>query len=366
MLRRFFAAFALLLMLFICERSALASTGTNVLVIASDAVAFRNDVVAKLQGTGRFTQVDLFDAQIATPALTNLQQYASVLVFSDNPFLNSVSLGNVLADYVDGGGRVVICTFAFNSDTLGIGGRFSTDGYMPLTIASQTQNTPLTLVADLPLNSLLDGVTSFSGGSSSYHNQASITNGATLVAHWSDGYPLVVSLKVGTGGVAGLNFFPPSSDARPDFWTSSTSGATLMANALAYAGAGNNALGKNAFLSSLVPSSGTLSPTFSSSVYYYTTTVHVASVTFTATTADANATFTINGVTNQSGVASSSQSLNVGTNRFIFHVTAENGTVVRSYTNNVIRTKSEADISPSNLEQTYDGSAKPISLSVSP
>ena len=36
--------------------------------------------------------------------------------------------------------------------------------------------------------------------------------------------------------MVGLNFYPPSSDARTDFWASSTSGGTLMANSLLWSG----------------------------------------------------------------------------------------------------------------------------------
>ena len=84
------------------------------------------------------------------------------------------------------------------------------------------------LVADLPGSSLLAGVSSFNGGSFSYRNPgATLTSGATLVAHWDDGVPLIAF----KGGVVGLNFYPPSSDARPGFWDATTDGARLMTNA---------------------------------------------------------------------------------------------------------------------------------------
>jgi hypothetical protein len=93
------------------------------------------------------------------------------------------------------------------------------------------------LVKDLPLHPLLDGVVSFDGGSSSYHNSP-VTNatGATLVAHWSDGQPLVSARGLTFGRIAGLNFYPPSSDAYSSLWLAATDGARLMANALLWSG----------------------------------------------------------------------------------------------------------------------------------
>jgi hypothetical protein len=90
-------------------------------------------------------------------------------------------------------------------------------------------------VKDLPSNPILTGVTSFDGGTSSYNNAVSTVSGATLVAHWTSGYPLVVTKPSGSGMVVALNCYPVSSDMRSDFWVSSTSGARLMANALSYA-----------------------------------------------------------------------------------------------------------------------------------
>jgi hypothetical protein len=57
--------------------------------------------------------VDLFDALVGTPSLGQLQQYNIVVPFSNSGFLDSDTLGNNLADYVDGGGVVVQQGFGF-------------------------------------------------------------------------------------------------------------------------------------------------------------------------------------------------------------------------------------------------------------
>jgi hypothetical protein len=49
---------------------------------------------------------------------------------------------------------------------------------------------------------------------------------------------LVATKQLTVGRVAALNFYPPSSNVRSDFWQSSTDGGLLMANALLWAAGG--------------------------------------------------------------------------------------------------------------------------------
>jgi hypothetical protein len=197
---------------------------------APGSTSWNADVVSKINSVGYFTQVDniiVGGDGATTPTLAQLQQYSAVLVYSDAEFLDPTTLGNNLAAYVNGGGGLVVCTFAFEDYLLGS----ITNGYLPFTIGSQNSDTPLSLVVDQPTHPILTGVHSFNGGTSSYYNTISLVGGASLVAHWNNGYPLVAT----KGQVIGLNFYPPSSDARSDFWTSATDGARLMANSLAWA-----------------------------------------------------------------------------------------------------------------------------------
>ena len=213
-------------------------TGASAAVLVADnTTAWNSDVTNKIIGVGSLPKVDLILVTGATPSLAQLRSYQSVMVYPDANFNDSTAMGNVLADYLDQGGGVVLQTFGFyNGAGLGIQGRL-TNGYLPFTTASYTSPGGLTLVKDLPLHPLLDGVNTFNGGTSSYQNSSiSLAAGATLVGHWSNSQPLVGGKDDGAGRFAGLNFFPPSSDARGDFWVSSTDGARLMANALLWSG----------------------------------------------------------------------------------------------------------------------------------
>lgn len=212
-------------------------------IFAAEANANWNaDVQSKILGAGLFSQVDLIrvDGANPIPTLSDLLRYRSVLVYSDPGFSNNTNMGNVLADYVDQGRGVALATFVFwNSGALSLQGRLVTGNYLPFTTGGQSQGSPLTLLKDLPAHPILTNVNSLDGGTSSYHNSPiGVAAGATLVAHWNNGQPLVGTKLPTMGRVVGLNFFPPSSDAASGLWLANTDGARLMANALLWAGAG--------------------------------------------------------------------------------------------------------------------------------
>ena len=218
------------------------SGGSVAVYGAPSTASWNSDVTSNISNTSLFFNVSgfLVGSELPTPTLAQLEQYSAVLVYSDASFNDPVGMGNVLADYLDAGGGVVVATFGFNSDGNGLLGRIVTGGYLPLSTGSDINGTFLTLVADQPSHPILNGVTSFNGGSSSYHDSVSTTTGATLVAHWTDGLPLVATKQLTAGRAAALNFYPPSSNARSDFWEASTDGGRLMANALLWAGGGGS------------------------------------------------------------------------------------------------------------------------------
>src|SRR5579864_758669 len=173
------------------------SAGRRVLLVTAANSDWVAEVQGKLVGTGRFSVVDTFDAGSATPTLAQLQAYDSVLVWSDGTF----------ADYV------------------------------ALEPQSQSEGSELTLgTVYEPTSPLMSGVNSFDGGTSSFHGTGSPNLNAVRVADWSDGEPLIIRRTINGNRRVDLNFFPPSTDSRDDFWVASTDGATVMANALDFVG----------------------------------------------------------------------------------------------------------------------------------
>ncbi|MCX6979247.1 MAG: cadherin-like beta sandwich domain-containing protein [Verrucomicrobia bacterium] len=114
-------------------------------------------------------------------------------------------------------------------------------------------------------------------------------------------------------------------------------GVTTKTYAIIVTRAGS--LSNNSDLASLVPSTGTLVPGFSSGTLIYTEGVSnaTASMTVTPTVADSTATVTVNGFAVTSGTASGVIALNVGANVITTMVTAQDGVTTKTYTVTVMR-----------------------------
>lgn len=212
----------------------------DVAIVASAASSITDarftDPRDKLLGTGFFNSVDIISTYQATPTLDDLRNYDAIITWSNVNYANATALGDVLADYVDTGGGVVVAVFANTSTNTSryLQGRWITDGYEIVPHAGGNSSGSATLGTILvPGHPILDGVATLNGGTSSFRpTTLSVTPGSTRVAEWSDGKTLVA---VGSNmHRVDLGLYPPSSDGFATGWVSSTDGARLMANALLY------------------------------------------------------------------------------------------------------------------------------------
>src|SRR5438128_3281971 len=151
------------------------------------------------------TDVDLFNPFSSTPTLQQLQQYNIVFAFSNNFWSDAVAMGNVLADYEDAGGVVVVGTFAWdNRGGWLLQGRWITGGYSPYDATSQTNFSDNTANITDPSHPLMLGVSSLSAF---YRNGVTLAAGAASVAMWTDGPP-AVAYKANNGSTAvGINAY---------------------------------------------------------------------------------------------------------------------------------------------------------------
>lgn len=205
-------------------------TGCKPRVIAVSAAGdpHGNDMVAAQLATGAFAAVDLFDAAAATPTLEQLLQYDAALVTSNFLFQDPVVLGNILADYHDAGGRVVLTVFAVNGQFGGIQGRFGDPAMGYLLIAPLAQEQPMDALGNIaePNSPLMTGVTTLNA-MQAYRSPGGPINGGVVVASWGNGAPLVVRGVVKGRNRVDLNFFPP-----PTYVTGNH--AELVRNALLF------------------------------------------------------------------------------------------------------------------------------------
>jgi hypothetical protein len=212
-------------------------TGLDVLLLYAEYFKENAlDVQDKLNGTCRFNSVQIFDASKETPTLLLLSQYHAVLVWNSIPFDSPYDLGNVLAQYWDSGGAVVLAEGSLDSSNLG--GKFAipSNGYifMDTTAGWDDKKDFLGFVA-LRESPLLSNVSSLRlSGAGARKSTGAIINNGTTVALWNSSKPLIVTGVREGRTIVALNFYPPSYDAPSiDAWWVGD-GQNMMASALVF------------------------------------------------------------------------------------------------------------------------------------
>ena len=155
-------------------------------------------VVSALQANGHVVDVQQRCGQ-GPPPLSTMQAYDVVIAWTNCQPGDAVGWGNVLADYVDGGGRVILATFSWFGPSFDIEGRIITPGYSPLDWAGNSLYSWSNLGVYNPAHPLMTGITEMSAF---YRDRVTLDPGATLVASWADGFPAVaVNAACNTVGV---------------------------------------------------------------------------------------------------------------------------------------------------------------------
>jgi len=213
------------------------ATNLSFLVIGAEGGGEKDerleDVRSKILSCG-IGSVDTFNARTKTPTSDLLFKYNAILFFSYHGF-NQHELGNLLASYVDNGGGVVIGTYSNCGRGNRLEGRWGESGYDPIVLGTTCRVKSLAVANSMQHHPVFRGVRTFNGGTQSSHGDGKIHPGATLIAEWANGRPLVAEHTRFAGRVVGLNFYPPSSDAAEGCWDSATDGRRILTNALLHA-----------------------------------------------------------------------------------------------------------------------------------
>ena len=217
--------------------------GTRVAVLSNEATTlYAADVVEKLEATGKFSRVDTINAAASTPSLAQLQLYDGVLLYTgDNgPALaDTTAIGNVLADFVDQGGGLVVAfaavVYSPGLTEFALGGDYVSAQYYLIPPVTHTIGSQVSGAVLDSTHPILDGFNSFaSGTTNAWADTTLVVSGAEVILEWADGTPLVVTGEIGGVRRVDLNFYPPSSDSDNRLWVATTDGDKLMANALAW------------------------------------------------------------------------------------------------------------------------------------
>ncbi|GEM_PF-2855809 len=198
----------------------------SVLILLSDySTSEAGNASSALLADGRFTGVDVMDVSTSTPILDDLLPYDVVQVWSNYPFADAAAIGDVLADYVDLGGAVVLSQFSFTS-SWAIGGRIMSD-YSPLGVG-YNYLVPVSLGTYDPSHPIMAGVSTLTEGA--YSVDAPVQPDGDVIASWDNGNPCVAVNSAAPRVVAlnmyfGVTYFQIGGD-----WD------ILLPNAAAYAG----------------------------------------------------------------------------------------------------------------------------------
>jgi len=200
------------------------ASGIRVAYLQSDSGSYStNTLTDLLTGDSRFDLPNSATFNGPFDFSYILANYDVVLASANySPYFN----GDQLADYIDAGGKVVSATFVGQHN---IGGRFENEGgYDPLAGNDIHAYASVSLGVYNASHPIMQGVSALS--SSQYNGDyTAVASGATLVASWNNGKPLVAVNAA--KNVVGVTLFPDvsyfghaSGDYRP-----------LFANSLSYA-----------------------------------------------------------------------------------------------------------------------------------
>ncbi len=171
----------------------------HVLIVYSDTLA-PTQLQSQILAEPGVAIVDLFDATSGTPTLGQLQQYQIVVPLSNiasSGFQDATTLGNNLADYVDGGGVVVQHGFTFYGPfPQAINGRWVTGNYNPYNYSTNFLDFGFTLGTFNAGHPLMAGVTTLHAG---FAENLTLAAGATEVAQTNVATSLVAFQSVSGG-----------------------------------------------------------------------------------------------------------------------------------------------------------------------
>ncbi|MCH8305803.1 MAG: choice-of-anchor D domain-containing protein, partial [Candidatus Marinimicrobia bacterium] len=215
------------------ERGTIGFDAPKVLLLANELPEFVDLAETALISTGLFVDSDI-DTLIGPSLITldDLTPFDAVLMWTNFNFVDPQNIGDVLKQYVDGGGGVILATYVYSTNWAIQGGILDAD-YSPFIPGTQQS-----VSGSLDLSSLqFPGHPIFANininptyWSNSNYSNPSLNTGGILLAQDTFGNNVVAENS--TGKVVGITVFPPILDAN-NFDTNDET-RLMFANALYY------------------------------------------------------------------------------------------------------------------------------------
>jgi hypothetical protein len=137
----------------------------------------------------------------ATCSAAELLDQDVLIVYNDQALAGAGGLGNMLADFVDQGGAVIVAMDALAHSTGGLGGRFMNEDYSPLKSASTSSAGAASLGSYDSGHPLMSDVSA--AGALSHLDVLATSGDVEIVASWDSGEPFVAIKRQEPAPVAG-------------------------------------------------------------------------------------------------------------------------------------------------------------------
>ncbi len=170
------------------------NSAVQLLILSPDDDEHISDLISTMSSFDDIEMTHFPLDQFGTITLEDLLPYPVVMVQNDFKWssagTDAETIGNLLADYIDAGGKVIVNMYTYSYDEWGMSGRFITEGYGPFTGTTQDIWGEATLgtVYD-PLNPIMTDVNAINDNWG--HQDPSLAADAVLLADWSDGQPMI-------------------------------------------------------------------------------------------------------------------------------------------------------------------------------
>jgi hypothetical protein len=128
--------------------------------------------------------VTYLDTRTTTPTVAALSAYDAVFTWTNSAYANATAFGDNLADYVDGGGRVILGAFVTYTSGNSLGGDIRTAAYSPVTSPSGSNHFSFSPYAGDGTSALWTGVGSYGAV---YRDFVTLQGAGIADGHFADG-----------------------------------------------------------------------------------------------------------------------------------------------------------------------------------
>ncbi len=169
---------------------ATASFGYDILLAYADYDSYAAGFQSALGAEDDMDVTGMGGLQGMTPSLSQIENYDGVATWSNYPYSNPSGWGDVLAEYVDGGGKVIIMTFAYGGvGGCGVQGGIASSPYSPIVPQDFAYGSGFWYLdlddPDEPDNPIIEGVDSV--GNNFHNNGRPLTDCGNSVVTWTNG-----------------------------------------------------------------------------------------------------------------------------------------------------------------------------------